>query len=122
MILRKGENKKKSKGSLARVFVGLLNGNFLMRENPVKRMSYLLFITFLIIIYIGNTHYAEKTVRETVKITKELKELRSEHITTLFEMMFKSRQSEVAKSVASVGLKEPVTPPVKIALKKNYGY
>jgi len=30
--------------------------------------------------------------------------------------MFKSRQSEVAKSVADMGLKEPVTPPKKIAV------
>jgi len=118
-MLRKERNNKKSKGSVARAFVGLLNGSFLTKENAVQRMPFLLFVTSLIIIYIGNTHYSEKTVRETDKITKELKELRSEHITTMFELMFKSRQSEVAKSVASVGLKEPVTPPVKIALKKN---
>lgn len=121
MILRKRKNKNKNKGSFTRSFIGLLNGSFLTRENAVHRMPYLLFITLLIIIYIGNNHYAEKTVRETDKITKELKELRAEFITTKFELMFKSRQSEIAKAVIGVGLKEPVRPPVKIALKKNNG-
>ena len=121
MILRKGKNKNKNKGSFSRSFIGLLNGNFLTRENVVHRMPYLVFITLLIIIYIGNNHNAEKTVRETDKITKDLKELRAEYITTKFELMFKSRQSEIAKVVIDGGLKEPIRPPVKIALKKNNG-
>ncbi len=121
MKLRKRKNQKNTKGSLVRTFIGLLNGNFLTRENAGQRIPYLLFMVLLIILYIGNTHYAEKTVRETAKITKELKELRAEYITTKFELMFKSRQSEVAKAVMGLGLKEPVTPPVKIALKNDNG-
>lgn len=111
--------KIKNKRSLARIFVGYINGDFLTKKGVAHRMPFLLFATVLLMLYIGNTHYAEKTVRELDGITKELKELRSEHITTLFELMFKSRQSEVAKSVANLGLKESVTPPLKIVLKKN---
>jgi len=115
MAIRK-ISKKKSKGSVARSFLGVLNGDFLTRENATRRLPYIFFLTFLVITYIGNTHYAESTVRETDKITKHLKELRSEYITTKFELMFKSRQSEVAKSVAEMGLEEPITPPMKISI------
>ena len=98
------------------MFLGVLNGSFLTRENALQRLPFILFLTLLIIGYIGNTHYSESTVRETDVITKELKELRSEYITTKFELMFKSRQSEIAKSVAHLGLEEPITPPKKIDL------
>jgi len=109
-------NKKKSKRSIARTFLGVLNGDFLTRENALQRLPYILFLTLLVIGYIGNIHYAESTVRKTDVITKELKELRSEYITTKFELMFKSRQSEIAKSVAHMGLEEPIIPPKKIAI------
>ena len=109
MAIRKNINRK-NKWSITRSFLGVLNGDFLNRKNALRSLPYILFITLLLIGYIGNTHYAESMV------TKELKELRSEYITTKFELMFKSRQSEVAKSVADMGLKEPVTPPKKIAV------
>ena len=112
-------SKNKNKRSLVRGFVGLLNGDFLTRENVLKNMPYLFFVTLLIIGYIGNTHYSEKMVRETDKITRELKELGSEYITVKFELMFKSRQSEVANSVAGLGIYESVKPPMKITVSNN---
>ena len=108
--------KKTTKRSIARSFLSLLNGDFLTRDNALQRLPYLLFVTLLVIGYIGNIHYAESTVREADKLTRELKELRSEFITTKFELMFKSRQSEVARSVAHLGLEEPLIPPMKIAV------
>ncbi|MBL4754750.1 MAG: hypothetical protein JKY52_14295 [Flavobacteriales bacterium] len=115
MAIKRSPNKK-NKRSIARGFLGILNGDFLTRENALQRLPYLFFLTFLVIGYIGNIHYAESTVREADVLMKELKELRSEYITTKFELMFKSRQSEVAKSVAHMGLKEPIIPPKKIAI------
>ena len=115
MAIRKNINRK-NKWSLTRSFLGVLNGDFLNRKNALRSLPYILFITLLLIGYIGNTHYAESMVRETNVLTKELKELRSEYITTKFELMFKSRQSEIAKSVADMGLEEPLTPPKKIAV------
>jgi len=113
------KKKKKNKQSLARSFVTVLNGNFLTRENALERLPYLFFFAFLIMLYIGNNHYAEKTIRETDKLSRELKELRSEYITTKFELMFKSRQSEIAKTVAELGLKQSITPPRKIQVNNE---
>jgi len=115
MAISKNRNQK-ARRSLIRGFLGILNGDILIRKHAFSNLPYILFVTLLVIVYIGNTHYAESTVRKTDVLTKELKELRSEYITTKFELMFKSRQSEIAKSVAGMGLEEPVTPPKKIAV------
>ncbi len=115
MAISRKKNKK-SKRSITRRFVSILNGDFLTRDNALGRLPYLFFLAFLMVGYIGNSHYAESTIREIDNRTKELKELRSEYITTKFELMFKSRQSEVAKAVAHMGLEEPITPPMKISI------
>ncbi|HHZ64208.1 MAG TPA: hypothetical protein EYN51_01700 [Flavobacteriales bacterium] len=105
--------------SVTRSFLEVLNGNFLTRESAIKHLPFLLFLTLLVLSYIGNAHYAEKTLRESEKLKKNLKELRSAHITAKFDLMFKSRQSEVAKAVEDMGLKESTTPPKKISIAKG---
>ncbi len=96
----------------------LLDGSFL-NEFVVKQIPYILFITMLAFIYIGNRYRAEKIVRKTIDLQKELSELRAEAITTSSELMFISKQSEVVKMVEEQGLdlKESVEPPMKIVIK-----
>ena len=77
-----------------------------------KNFSFFLFLTALAVIYIYNGHYADKTVRNINKVSKELKELQYEYKTLKSEVMFRSKQTELAKAVAPFGLKELVTPPV----------
>lgn len=103
------------KGSI-KDFIG---GGFLTSDNVIKQIPYILFLTILAIIYIGNRYQAEKIVRETIVLNNEVKELRSEAITTTSELMYISKQSEVAKLVEKKGLdlKEAVVPPQKIVIK-----
>jgi hypothetical protein len=84
------------------------------REQVVKLMPFILFLTFLILIYIGNSYYAERTIRQIDKAKVELKEKRAEFISTSSELMFRTKQSEVAKAIAPEGLKESVEPQKKI--------
>ncbi len=109
-------SKGRTKRNLARSFIDVLNGNFLTRENAVQRLPFLFFLTLLMIFYIANTHYAEKTVREIDKLNRQLKEQGSEYITTKSDLMFKSKQSEVATAVEQMGIKESVVPPKKITI------
>ena len=74
----------------------------------------LLFLAFIAILYIANGYQADDKIREVNKITNELKELRSEYISTKSDLMFVSKQSEVAKAAEPMGIKEPVVPPMKI--------
>ena len=78
----------------------------------VKNIPYFLFLSVLAVIYIYNGHYADKTIRNINRVSKELKELQYEYKTLKSEVMFRSKQSELAKAVAPAGLKELVVPPV----------
>jgi acyl dehydratase len=100
-------------------FQNILDGTILTRENSIKLLPFLLYLSFLALLYIGNTYYAEKTVRDIEKTKTELKELRYEFIATKAELMHQSKQSEVAKNLEKAGLKESMTPPQKIYVNKK---
>ena len=85
----------------------LLNYQWIAQNFP-----FFLFLTVLAVIYIYNGHYADKTVRNINKVSKELKELQYEYKTLKSEVMFRNKQTELAKAVAPFGLKELTTPPV----------
>lgn len=78
----------------------------------VKNVPFFLFLSVLAVIYIYNGHFADKTVRNINKVSNELKELQYEYKTLKSEVMFRSKQSELAKAVAPLGLKELMVPPV----------
>jgi cell division protein FtsL len=77
----------------------------------MKNMFFFLFLAALAVIYIYNGHYADNIVRNIDKTNRELKELQYEYKTLKSEVMFRSKQSELAKAVAPFGLKELTTPP-----------
>jgi len=112
------ETKKKSGmgTAFAKRILGILDGSFLTRDNVINNIPFLLFLFGIGIFYIGNSHYAEGSVIGMEKLNRELKELRSEFISTRSELMFVSKQSEVAKSVARMGIHESVVPPKKIVI------
>ncbi len=114
---QKIEQKEIRKGSVWDVF----DGSVFIRDKVVRQLPFVLFITFLIILYIGNRYHCEKVIRQTQKLQIELKELRARSISTASELEFISRQSEVAKLVErkGLGLKEAVEPPIKIMVAKS---
>lgn len=56
---------------------------------------FVLYIGFLVLAYIANAHYAEKSVREIQRKENEIKQLKWEYITIKSETMFKSMQSQL---------------------------
>lgn len=102
------------KGVLAKGLSSIFSGTFLTNEKNLKHVPFVLFLTLVAILYIANGYYADDKIREFNKTSNELKELRTEYISTKSELMFASKQSEVAKSALMLGLKEPVVPPIKI--------
>ncbi len=78
----------------------------------MKNIPFFLFLAGLAVIYIYNGHYADKINRDITRTNKELKELQYEYKTLKSEVMFRSKQSELAKAVEPFGLKELTTPPV----------
>lgn len=88
---------------------------------PVQYVPKILFIMMLGILYISNTHYAEKTVRQINAIHAEVEDLRADYTTLKADLMFASKQSEVARKVKEFGLKESLRPPYKVEVEKD-GY
>ncbi|MFM8744500.1 MAG: FtsL-like putative cell division protein [Cytophagales bacterium] len=83
---------------------------------PVQYLPKVFFVVFLGLLYISNTHYAEKTIRKIDKAQSEVEDLRADFTTLKSDVMFASKQSEVARRVKSMGLVESLTPPYKIVV------
>ncbi len=86
---------------------------------PVQNVPKIAFVVFLCLFYIGNTHYAEKTVRKINYIQAEVEDLRADYTTMKSDLMYASKQSEVARKVKPFGLEESLEPPHKIVVKKG---
>lgn len=78
----------------------------------VRQMPFFLFLAALAVVYIYNGHRADKLNRSIARTTKELKELQYEYKTVKGEVLFRSKQSELVKAVAPLGLKELTVAPV----------
>ncbi|WP_228466691.1 FtsL-like putative cell division protein [Adhaeribacter swui] len=81
---------------------------------PVKYLPYVLYIMGITLFYIGNTHYAEKTIRKIDRTKSETEDLRADYTTLKSDYMEASKQSEVARKVAPAGIIESSSPPYQI--------
>ena len=87
----------------------------------VKNIPFYFFISAIAIVYIANGHYADKTMRQINATEKNLKEMEYEFKTVKQEVIFRSKESELAKAAEPLGLKPLVVPPLRIidTLKDN---
>ncbi len=86
---------------------------------PVQYLPKILFVMLLSLIYISNTHYAEKTTRAIDRAQSEVEDLRADYTTLKADVMFASKQSEVARRVKELGLKESLRPPFKVVVDED---
>jgi hypothetical protein len=88
------------------------------KEKVIAFIPFILYLTGIALVYISNSYYAEKNIRDIDKLANELKEHRYEYITTKSELMFRSKQSEIANKLEALGIKESVVPPKKIVIEE----
>ncbi|HSI90689.1 MAG TPA: FtsL-like putative cell division protein [Adhaeribacter sp.] len=81
---------------------------------PVKYLPHVLFSMFIVLFYIGNTHFADKTIRKIDRTKVETEDLRADYTTLKSDYMEASKQSEVARKVAPMGLEESKRPPYQV--------
>lgn len=93
--------------------------NYFEEGFPVEYLPKILFIVVLSLFYIGNTHYAEKAVRRINQLQAEVEDIRADYTTLKSDLMFASKQSELARKVKPLGLKESLTPPFKIVIEEG---
>lgn len=89
-------------------------GRIIGQELPTHQFYYAVWVAFLLLVYIYFSHRAEGLLRETERLRQEVGDLRAEYIATKAAFMKESKQSEIAKKVAPMGLKESKKAPIKI--------
>ena len=114
---------KKKKGTGKSWFSGLEKKlkleNYFEEGFPVQYLPKILYVMTLGLLYISNTHYAEKTVRKISNMQAEVEDLRADYTTLKADLMFASKQSEVARKVKALGLKESLKPPYKVEVEEG---
>ena len=100
-------------------FTQFFTKGFVTAEEATRALPFVLYVAFLGMIYIGNRHLAENTIRDIDKYTKQKKELSWGYKSSKADLAFKSTFTEVAKRADSLGIKESLQPPQKIADKED---
>ncbi|WP_193560171.1 FtsL-like putative cell division protein [Hymenobacter nivis] len=107
--------------SLFSVFDRMTSVDGLFREGlPVRYLPHLLFVMFLTLLYIGNTHYGNRMSRNIQRLKQETEDLRADYTTLKSDYMEASKQSEVARKVAAFGLVESSSPPFRIQVPAGH--
>lgn len=99
--------------------ITFLNGNFLVKEKFSKQFPFIVVVTVLLMVIIGNTYIAEERTREIAKTTKELNDLQVEYIQLKSSIMQASKQSVLSARLKSIGLEESVEPVKRISTTDN---
>lgn len=86
---------------------------------PAQHIPKIAFLFFLCLTYIGISHNSNRTIHRLNKAKTLLEDMRVNYTTQKAELMYKSKQSEVAKQVQILGLKESNMPPGKVIMNSN---
>ncbi|GAA4381881.1 FtsL-like putative cell division protein [Hymenobacter koreensis] len=109
--------RKQSSWSIFSLMESVMRMDGLFRDGvPVRFLPHILFVMLLILLYIGNTHYAARMNRSIQKLKTETEDLRADYTTLKSDYMEASKQSEVARKVAAYGLMESSSPPFRITI------
>jgi len=121
-VLKKEQPKRKDpvkEGAATIFFRRLFVEGAVSKEAATDMLPYLIFLCVLGMIYIANSHMAVKNIRDIDRVSKEVKELSWEYKSLKADLMFKSKMTEVAKKVDTLGLKELIEPPKKIIVQSR---
>jgi len=100
-------------------------GRFLSVDESLSSVIHLrflpqiLFVCLLCVIYIGSRHHAEKKIRSIGKLETQVEDLRADFTTLKADFKYESKQSEVAKKAAALGLSESPSSPYKVVIPKR---
>lgn len=105
----------KSPKKRGRLASKVLNGE-LFTQLFAKWYPLVILATFMSLVYIGNTYYAVRVLRQTNKLQRSIKELDYERVNSKAEFLDSSKQSRLIKRLKTMGIAESLEPPVKITV------
>ncbi|MGY0038225.1 FtsL-like putative cell division protein [Pedobacter sp. NJ-S-72] len=117
--LKKPKKEKKEPENANLFFKKLFVDGVVTKEAATAMLPFLIFLSLLTMLYIANSHMAVKNIRDIDKLNKEVKELSWEYKSLKADLMFKSKLTEVAKKVDTLGIKELTEPPKKIIINND---
>jgi len=117
MVTNRNKKKKVTTGDFIK---DLLSGSMVSDRIILKNLGFIVFLTLLGAIYIGNRFHAERLTREIARLNSIVKDLRAESLSTSADLMYASKQSEVLRMVREKGLdlEELKVPPYRLVVDK----
>lgn len=119
MSAKKNKTNNPKKRTVVQPLFDVLNGRFLSGQKFLDQLPFMLYLCALAVVYIAYGYFTESTVKQIYRVDAELKELKSEYLTSQSELQQIRQQSNIADAIRDLGLKESVTPPRKIVLPAN---
>jgi len=104
----------KARRLFIRIFKALNLFGYLEIRTALTALPFILFLSVLALLFIANSYYTERTLRAIDKTSREIKELKSEYITSKSDLMIKSGQSQVATAVSPLELVESREAPARL--------
>lgn len=92
-------------------FSSILKGEFITEKSNKRLTPFLLMIVVLGLINIRSSFHAEKLLKQSISLEKEVAGLRITYITTKSDLMSMYRRSVIEKLVENQGLKTSLIPP-----------
>lgn len=97
------------------VLISLKNQSIL--ESVEKNYHFFTYLTFIGLVYVFNSLYAERQATKVDILEKQIKELKSEYMTLNARINTSRKQSEVTSVADTIGLKQLKEPPFKLVVK-----
>jgi hypothetical protein len=92
----------------------LIKARYLVSEDSFKNWRLIVYLIFLAMIMIANSHRYEKKSFEIVALSKEVKELRSEFVDRRSKLMKLKMESTISNKMEPLGILPSSVPPTKI--------
>jgi len=83
------------------------------------QLPFVVFLTFIGVLYIANSYYVENTVREMEEVKKDIIEAKNEFVIAKTKSSLMGQRIEVLKIVEELGLKESAIPSYKLVKEES---
>lgn len=97
----------------------ILTGRLSLLQLIQENLLFTLFLTGIGLVYIWNSHQAERQARAATLLEKEIRDLKTEYMTLNAQLSISRQQSRVEELVDSLGLESPTRPPVKLEVVRE---
>lgn len=85
---------------------------------PIRNINRILWVTLLLVLYIGLNHNAERLVRRIHRTRTDVDELRAQATTLEAKLAQSSKQSKLSKRVLADSLFDSQSPPMKVVVSE----